>query len=171
LTEADIQPVKIDDATGIQAVISGDIDVRSGGGYTALTALSAGAKVLWTGKDVGFNGYSVLAFSPQVIADPVKGPLIADLTARLAKFFEWSKTHQDELVPVYVKANRFTEDQAKQRVQYVYEVVPVSPEIVTQQQQFADTLTAVGFLRRHVDAAQLYDDRYSSDVSKAVKVG
>jgi sulfonate transport system substrate-binding protein len=169
LTEADIQPVKIDDATGIQAVISGDIDVWSGGGYTALTALSAGAKVLWTGQDVGFNGYSVLASSPQVIADSVKGPLIADFTVRLARFFEWSKTHQSELVPVYVKANKFTEEQAKQRVQYVYDVVPVTPAIITEQQQFADTLTGVGFLRRHTDVAQLYDDRYSADVTKAIK--
>jgi sulfonate transport system substrate-binding protein len=171
LTEADIQPVKIDDATGIQAVISGDIDVWSGGGYTALTALSAGAKVLWTGQDVGFNGYSVLAASPQAIADPAKGPLIADLTVRLARFFAWSKVHQTELVPVYVKANKFTEEQAKQRVQYVYDVVPVSSAIVSEQQQFADTLTGVGFLRRHVDAGQLYDDAYSADVAKAVKAG
>lgn len=171
LTEADIQPVKIDDATGIQAVISGDLDVWSGGGYTALTALSAGAKVLWTGPDVGFNGYSVLASSPQAIADPVKGPLIADLTVRLARFFQWSKTHQEDLIPVFVKANKFTEDQAKARVQYLYEVVPVSPSIVTEQQQFADTLTQAGFLRRPVDVASLYDDRYSADVVKAIEAG
>lgn len=168
LTEADIQPVQIDDATGIQAIISGDLDVWSGGGYTALSALSAGAKILWTGQDVDFTGYSVLASSPRVINDDAKSPLVADLAVRLAKFFEWSKTHKEELIPVYVKANKFTEEQAAQRVQYVYDVVPVSPELVAEQQAFADTLTEAGFLRRPVDVAQLYDDRYSADVIKAL---
>jgi sulfonate transport system substrate-binding protein len=168
LTEKDITPVKIDDATGIQAVISGDLDVWSGGGYTSLTALSQGAKVLWTGQDVGFNGYSVLAASPTALDDATKGPLVKDLTVRLAKYFQWAKAHPTDLIPVYVKANKFTEDQAKTRAEYVYDVTTVTPALVEEQQKFADTLTDVGFLRRRVDVPQLYDDRFSTDVTKAI---
>lgn len=170
LISADVENVIIPNTAGAQAVANGDIDVWSSGGREAVAAIQAGAKLLWNGPDVGFTGLSVLAARSDILKNPEKSDLIGDFAERVARYHIWSQTNQDKLVPIYASASKYTEQQAKDRAQFCYNPLPVSPEVISREQDTADVLSAAGFLRSPLDVNALYDDRFSERVKSVVNV-
>lgn len=170
LSWTDIQPVAMTVADGAAAFAHGALDAWAIYGFPIQRAMATdGARILRTA--LGFlSGNYIVTAHRDAIADPVRADWIARYLRLTRKGYAWAAAHQQEWagivaheigVPVDYVADQF------RRKSDVYELRPVTPQVIASQQEVADVFTAAGLIPRKVNVRSLWDPRFNPVIKEA----
>jgi sulfonate transport system substrate-binding protein len=131
---------------------SGKIDTWATFGVYGIKAREAGARELVNGADGRTSGVGLLSASDEALSDPAKRAAITDLLRRIARAYEWGRTHRAEYIKAYAETNRVDEATATKLVDQGYgRLEPVSPSVQSALQEVSDTMSKIGSLPNRVD--------------------
>jgi sulfonate transport system substrate-binding protein len=169
LTPADIKPVILQDFTSLgTALANNQIDAASLPRANALGALAAGAKVIYTGAQVGVPGINTWAAPVAVLADPRKSAAIGDLLTRLVAFYAWYSKNPDAVTATLIKSVKQTATVAAYNASAGQSrFFPIDAALFKIEQPVAAALAAGGLTKSSVDVTLEYDDRYNALISAA----
>jgi sulfonate transport system substrate-binding protein len=169
LTPADIKPVILQDFTSLgTALANNQIDAASLPRANALGALAAGAKVIYTGAQVGVPGINTWAAPVAVLADPRKAAAIGDLLTRFVAFYAWYSKNPDAVSAALVKSVKQTPTVAAYNASAGQSrFFPIDDALFKIEQPVAAALAAGGLTKTSVDVTLEYDDRYNALISAA----
>jgi aliphatic sulfonates family ABC transporter substrate-binding protein len=142
---ADVQPVYLQPADAGAALRNGSVDAWSiWDPFFALAEAYPGVHVLTTAYGVAPSNNFFLASRSFATANPA---IVRDVIDEAQKVARWAQTHQAEYAQVLSDASGVDLDAEKKAVaRGDYDIVPLSPGIVKQEQAIADTFTTLGLL-------------------------
>ena len=177
LTFKDIQPVPLDPASGLAALMGGSVDALSNSAPYSRTAVARGFPILADGGSIvrGSLGALDATYNANVdsLKDPAKAAAMADYIARIDASFAWARAHPADWnqavstalnAPLAIVTASF-KDQENDVNSAAGPVVPAS---ITDEQDIADTFLAAGVFAKKVDAAATFTDQLNSQISAAI---
>lgn len=114
-------------------------------------------------------GFAYLVASDAALADPKRAELIRDLAARFARAIRFQREHPAKAAPFTAQqynTNAELAEQILRRTPSTY--APIDASIVAKHQEEADLFYKLGLIRKPVDAAKLFDNRFDQHVIKAL---
>ncbi len=127
-------------------------------------------RVLAYGGEPVTPGFSYLVASDKALADPEKAALIGDLVARFARAIRFQHEHPDKAAPFTARQYNTTPELAEQILRRAPSAhAAIDPSIVASHQKEADLFHRLGLIRKPVDAAKLFDNRYDQATIKALE--
>lgn len=157
LSWSDFDHVTLTPADALKAFDSGAVDAWSAKDpELSLETVPGKARILATGAGITADQWYEVA-SEQALANPAKKAAIKDFVERLARAELWRNSHVDAWSSTYAGLSGLPPDVAKAVVaRNLLQFVPVTADIVTQQQKQADELAAVGALPK-LDVTREFD--------------
>lgn len=150
-------------AAGLAAFSSGGVDawdIWSPFGEQAQA--QTGARVLVDGIGYG-SPYSFEVASQAALADPAKSDAIRSLLSLLWQAHVWANTHQSAWAAVWAQASGLPDSvMVKATADSAATPVPITPAVVTDEQQVSDAFTAAGLIPVRVDFQNFVDTRFNS---------
>lgn len=166
LSLKDIKPVQ---ATGFGTGLldKGSADAITIGEPYLTQALDAGkVRVLASGTPPNTPGFFYLVASDAALADPAKAKAIGDLVARAARATRWQRENPAKAAPALAK--RYNVDAAlaeKIIARAPASYAPINDAIIAAHQDEADLFFKEGLIRKKLDVAAIFDNRYDDIVA------
>ncbi|OUJ10505.1 ABC transporter substrate-binding protein [Acetobacter sp. DsW_063] len=167
LVLSDIQAAPMSATTARAAFSAGYLDGLISGNYVAqLMIEQTNARWLVTdaNSQAGWLSYFAISARIDALADPRKRAAIGDYLKREQKIWDWIGSNPDYYVRVMSRQTGISEQIFQKMIvarRSPIQVVPVSDQIIEQQQDVADTFLRAGCIPRRVDAGTLWDRTYS----------
>lgn len=171
LTWDDIEPVELQPADGLTALISGDIAAFAVFGNQIQANIDQGGKVLESAENI-LSGNYLWEASVIALEDPAKAAAIVDLLGRFEKTNEWIRNHYEDYAALKAEAFGYTDKQDfidylkdgdSQRPFHIRVTTEADLEAL---QDVSDTFFGIGLLEQQVDARLLYSNALEDDISK-----
>ena len=109
------------------------------------------AKALVTGTGYG-SPYSFAVASRAALADPARAAAIKDYLGLVAQAHAWATNHQSAWASVWAKASGLPDAvMVKAASDDSSLAVPITPAVITSEQQVSDAFTKAGLIPVHVD--------------------
>lgn len=164
----DVQQVNLPGPEAIAALEAGDVNAIVLVDPLLATALTGGDTRVVVNGSALLSGSTVLVATQQALVDASRARAIADLLARVKLALVWAREHAQAWAAVYASTYHLPMAAALQAVQRsATALVPIDRAAIAAQQLQADTFASIGLLKRHLDVAQEFDDRYNQDLFKA----
>jgi sulfonate transport system substrate-binding protein len=165
LTVKDVTVVNLQPAQAEAAFASGAVDAWDvWSPYIEQAEAQHGARVLVNGTSIGTT-YSFEVASRDALADPAKAAAIRAYLRLLDQAHAWAATHQSSWASVWAKATGLPDsvmtDAAKDSVATA---VPITPAVVSSEQQIANAFSSAGLIPAHVDFAKFSDTSFNNAV-------
>lgn len=162
---SDIQPTPLTQAAGRAAFSAGYLDAMVSGDYIAqLLIEETGAR--WLVSDISATCLSYFTISARKAAldDPARQAAIGDYLQREQKTWNWIAENPQNWSQVMARKTgipqRIYQKLAAAR-RHPVRIVPVTASVLQEHQAVADTFFSAGLVPHRVDAAALWDTRYS----------
>jgi sulfonate transport system substrate-binding protein len=134
------------------------------------TIAAGKVRVLAYGGEPNTPGFGYLVASDAALADPKRAALIGDFVTRVARSVQWQRRNVDKAALATAKAYNVTPQIAEKVLKRTpIRYTPIDPSVVAKHQQEADVFEKLGLIRKHVDAAKLFDNRYNALVAQVEK--
>lgn len=164
----DVDPVFLDSAAGLGALLSGQIDAWAGGGASFTRVQEAGGKVIaWSSEHT--DNFLVTTANNRSLEDPKLNAAIADFQARLIRNQQWTNTRKDEYAKVQAEVTKLPPATALAAVQAELPLryFQIDDDVVQRLQDEADLTREFGLTDARVTIADIVDDRYNDVVEAA----
>jgi sulfonate transport system substrate-binding protein len=155
-------------AEGLAALASGHVDAWDiWSPFVEQAEAQDHARLLVSG--VGFGSpYSFTVAGRGALADPAKAAAIRDYLKLLAQAHAWAATHQAAWAAVWAKATGLPASvMAKAAKDDAAQAVPITPAVITSEQQVSNAFTAAGLIPGHVDFSKFVDTAFNSTAGGA----
>jgi sulfonate transport system substrate-binding protein len=166
LSVHDVTLVYLQPAAGLAALTSGHVDAWDiWSPFVEEGESLDGATAIVTGQGYG-SPYSFTVASRAALADPAKAAAIRDYLTLLAQAHRWANTHLAAWAAVWAKASGLPLNvMTKAAADDYSSAVPITPAVVSSEQQVADAFTAAGLIPVHVNFSQFVDTAFNSTAS------
>jgi sulfonate transport system substrate-binding protein len=162
----DVDLVYLQPAEGLAALTSRHVDAWDiWSPFVEEGQTQDGARALVTGAGYG-SPYSFEVASRSALADPGKAAAIKDLLALLAQAHRWANSHQSAWASVWAEASGLplaTMTKATSDDSSV--AVPITPAVISSEQQVSDAFTTAGLIPDHVNFNDYIDTQFNAAVS------
>ena len=150
-------------ADGLAALASGHVDAWDiWSPFVEQAEAQDHARLLVSGVGYG-SPYSFTVASRGALADPAKAAASRDYLKLLAQAHAWAATHQAAWAAVWAKATGLPASIMTAAAKDDFAVaVPITPAIVTSEQQVSNAFTAAGLIPGHVDFSKFVDTAFNS---------
>jgi sulfonate transport system substrate-binding protein len=168
LTVHDVTLDYLQPAEGLAALASGHVDAWDiWSPFVEQAEAQDHARLVVSG--VGFGSpYSFTVAGRGALADPAKAAAIRDYLKLLAQAHAWAATHQAAWAAVWAKATGLpTSVMAKAAKDDAAQAVPITPAVITSEQQVSNAFTAAGLIPGHVDFSKFVDTAFNSTAGGA----
>lgn len=130
--------------------------------YTSQAEHDADARVLTTGKGV-VNGFVFQVASDQALEDKATKAALEDYVGRIAEAQTWSQTHKEEWAKAWAEETGLDEEitLAATRKREI-ELVPITQDVITSEQEMADAFAANGLVPGEFDVEPYFIDDFNS---------
>ncbi|QEO18164.1 ABC transporter substrate-binding protein [Acetobacter vaccinii] len=165
MTPDDIQPVPLSAAAGRAAFVGGYLDALISDDYVAELLMEESA-ARWLTSDISSGGLSFFAISARVGAmdDRIKSGLIEDYLVRERATWDWVAANPEAWSRI-MAAETAVPERIFRRLsagrQHAVKLVPVTQDMIREQQKAADLFFSEGSLPNRIDAESLWDLRFS----------
>ncbi len=168
LSVHDVTLVYLQPAEGLAALTSGHVDAWDiWSPFVEEGELQDGATPLVTGAGYG-SPYSFTVASRAALADPAKAAAIKDYLTIIAQAHAWANTHLSAWAAVWAKASGLpAATMAKASADSSAVAVPITPAVVSSEQQVSDAFTTAGLIPGKVNFADFVDTSFNSTASGA----
>ena len=155
-------------AEGLAALASGHVDAWDiWSPFVEQAEAQDHARLLVSGVGYG-SPYSFTVAARGALQDPAKAAAIRDYLKLLAQAHTWAATHQAAWAAVWAKATGLPATiMAKAAKDDAARAVPITPAVVTSEQQVSNAFTAAGLIPGHVDFSKFVDTAYNSTAGGA----
>jgi sulfonate transport system substrate-binding protein len=152
LSVHDVTLTYLQPAEGLAALTSGHVDAWDiWSPFVEQAEVQKNAKALVTGTGYG-SPYSFAVASRAALADPAKAAAIKDYLALVAQAHAWATNHQSAWADVWAKASGLPDAvMVKAASDDSSLAVPITPAVITSEQQVSDAFTKAGLIPVHVD--------------------
>ena len=163
LTVHDVSLDYLQPADGLAALASGHVDAWDiWSPFIEQAEAQDHARLLVSGVGYG-SPYSFTVAARGALADPAKAAAIRDYLKLLAQAHAWAATHQAAWAAVWAKATGLpTSVMTAAAKDDSALAVPISPAVVTSEQQVSNAFTAAGLIPGHVDFSKFVDTAFNS---------
>lgn len=150
-------------AEGLAALASGHVDAWDiWSPFAEQAEAQDHARLLVSGVGYG-SPYSFTVAARGALADPAKAAAIRDYLKLLAQAHAWAATHPATWAAVWAKATGLPASIMTAAAKDDFAVaVPITPAIVTSEQQVSNAFTAAGLIPGHVDFSKFVDTAFNS---------
>lgn len=133
--------------------------------YTSQAEHDADARVLTTGKGV-VNGYVFQVASDQALDDKATKAALEDYVGRIAEAQTWSETHKEEWAKAWAEETGLDDEitLAATRKREI-DLVPISHEVITSEQEMADAFAANDLVPGEFDVEPYFIDDFNSETT------
>jgi sulfonate transport system substrate-binding protein len=155
LSVHDVTLTYLQPAAGLAALSSGHVDAWDiWSPFIEQAEVQKNATALVTGTGYG-SPYSFAVASRAALADPAKATAIKDYLALVAQAHAWATNHQPAWADVWAKASGLPDTvMVKAASDSASLAVPITPAVITSEQQVSDAFTKAGLIPVHVDFSQ-----------------
>jgi sulfonate transport system substrate-binding protein len=155
LSVHDVTLTYLQPAAGLAALSSGHVDAWDiWSPFIEQAEVQKNATALVTGNGYG-SPYSFAVASRAALADPAKAAAIKDYLALVAQAHAWATNHQPAWADVWAKASGLPDTvMVKAASDSAALAVPITPAVITSEQQVSDAFTKAGLIPVHVDFSQ-----------------
>jgi sulfonate transport system substrate-binding protein len=155
LTVHDVTLTYLQPAEGLAALSSGHVDAWDiWSPFVEQAEVQDHARALVTGTGYG-SPYSFAVASRAALADPAKAAAISDYLELVAQAHAWATSHQSAWASVWAKASGLPDSvMTKAASDDAALAVPLTPAVITSEQQVSDAFTKAGLIPVHVDFNQ-----------------
>jgi sulfonate transport system substrate-binding protein len=155
LSVHDVTLTYLQPAEGLAALTSGHVDAWDiWSPFIEQAEVQKNARALVTGTGYG-SPYSFAVASRAALADPARAAAIKDYLALLAQAHAWATSHQPAWAAVWAKASGLPDTvMVKAASDDSSLAVPITPAVITSEQQVSDAFTKAGLIPVHVDFNQ-----------------
>ena len=162
----DVTLVYLQPAEGLAALTSGHIDAWDiWSPFLEEGELQNSATALVTGTGYG-SPYSFEVASRAALADPAKAAAIKDYLALVAQAHTWANTHLPVWAAVWAKASGLPLSTMQKAANDDYSTaVPITPAVITSEQQVSDAFTTAGLIPVKVNFSDFIDTAFNSTAS------
>ena len=168
LTAADIEPVDVPYKDRPQILRTGDLDVDVNGYEVSVTAESEGARVIATGKDIGYPNATAIVARTAIIEDPTTSAAVEDLLGRIVAYGAWWKDNIEENGKFLAEFISISEADGLLRARLNSTIViPVDDESIAAEQEIFDKVQPLGFAKHGADLELVHDTTYADAVKAA----
>lgn len=152
LSVHDVTLTYLQPAAGLAALTSGHIDAWDiWSPFIEQAEVQNNAKALVTGTGYG-SPYSFAVASRAALADPAKAAAIKDYLKLVAQARAWAASHQAAWAAVWAKASGLPGTvMVKAAGDATSLAVPITPAVITSEQQVSDAFTKAGLIPGHVN--------------------
>ena len=152
LSVHDVTLTYLQPAEGLAALSSGHVDAWDiWSPFVEQAEVQKNAKALVTGTGYG-SPYSFAVASRAALADPARAAAIKDYLALVAQAHAWATNHQSAWATVWAKASGLPDAvMVKAASDDSSLAVPITPAVITSEQQVSDAFTKAGLIPVHVD--------------------
>ena len=152
LSVHDVTLTYLQPAAGLAALTSGHVDAWDiWSPFVEQAEVQNNAKALVNGTGYG-SPYSFAVASRAALADPTKAAAIKDYLTLVAQARTWAATHQAAWAAVWAKASGLPDTvMIKAASDSASVAVPITPAVITSEQQVSDAFTKAGLIPVHVD--------------------
>jgi sulfonate transport system substrate-binding protein len=152
LSVHDVTLTYLQPAEGLAALTSGHVDAWDiWSPFVEQAEVQKNAKALVTGTGYG-SPYSFAVASRAALADPARAAAIKDYLALVAQAHAWATNHQSAWATVWAKASGLPDAvMVKAASDDSSLAVPITPAVITSEQQVSDAFTKAGLIPVHVD--------------------
>ncbi|HZR52036.1 MAG TPA: ABC transporter substrate-binding protein [Streptosporangiaceae bacterium] len=159
----DVTLVYLQPAEGLAALTSGHVDAWDiWAPFLEQAEGQYGATALVNGSGYG-SPYSFQVASRAALADPAKAAAIKDYLALIAQAHAWVNKHLSVWASVWAKASGLPLSIMQQAASDARAAaVPLTPAVISSEQQVSDAFTKSGLIPVHVNFANFTDTEFSS---------
>jgi sulfonate transport system substrate-binding protein len=152
LSVKDVTLTYLQPAAGLAALTSGHVDAWDiWSPFIEQAEVQNNAKALVNGTGYG-SPYSFAVASRAALADPARAAAIRAYLKLVAQARAWASTHQSAWAAVWAKASGLPDTVMMKAVADSASVaVPITPAVITSEQQVSDAFTKAGLIPVHVD--------------------
>lgn len=164
----DVTLVYLQPAEGLAALTSGHVDAWDIWSPFLEEAVNQdGATSLVTGTGYG-SPYSFTVASRAALADPAKAAAIKDYLALVAQAHEWANSHLSVWAAVWAKASGLPLSTMQKAASDDASLsVPITPAVVSSEQQVSDAFTQAGLIPVKVDFSNFVNTEFNSTAGGA----
>ncbi len=163
LTVHDVTLDYLQPADGLAALASSHVDAWDiWSPFVEQAEAQDHARLLVSGVGYG-SPYSFTVAARGALADPAKAAAIRDYLKLLAQAHAWAATHQAAWAAVWAKATGLPAAvMTKAAHDDAAVAVPITPAVVSSEQQVSNAFTAAGLIPGHVDFSKFVDTVFNS---------
>ncbi|MFF3645061.1 ABC transporter substrate-binding protein [Streptomyces sp. NPDC002564] len=163
----DIKVKYLQPADALAAFTSGKVDAWAvWDPYTSQVLHSKKGRVLTDGDGL-VNGLAFQAAAPGALKDKKKAAAVADYLERLRKAQDWVYKHPEAWAKVWAKDTGLPYEvalDAVKRTNGTRVPVAVDKNVITSEQEIADTFTELKLIPRRIDFGDFVDTRFNGDL-------
>ncbi|MEU6121772.1 ABC transporter substrate-binding protein [Streptomyces sp. NPDC047123] len=163
----DIKVKYLQPADALAAFTSGKVDAWAvWDPYTSQVLHSKKGRVLTDGDGL-VNGLAFQAAAPGALKDKKKAAAVADYLERLRKAQDWVYKHPEAWAKVWAKDTGLPYEvalDAVRRTNGTRVPVAVDKNVITSEQEIADTFTELELIPRRIDFGDFVDTRFNGDL-------
>jgi sulfonate transport system substrate-binding protein len=166
LTVHDVTLTYLQPAEGLAALSSGHVDAWDiWSPYIEQAEVQDGYRALVTGTGYG-SPYSFAVASRAALADPAKAAAISDYLKLVAQAHAWATSHLSAWGTVWAKATGLPDSvMAKAATDDAANAVPITPTVISSEQQVSNAFTAAGLIPVHVNFSDFIDTSFNDTAS------
>ena len=170
LSYKDVHISNLNVIAGATALETNNVDAASTSyPFVAQITQAGKGKVLKTGAGVT-KTLTYLTASDAALGDPGKEAAIADFISRFHKAELYLASHRALAASQYVQEYGVSPAVAAATVKVAQTVpTPITPAIISYQQQEADTFTQLGLISSKLNVSKIFDTRFNSAVEEFLK--
>jgi sulfonate transport system substrate-binding protein len=163
LTVHDVTLTYLQPAEGLAALTSGHVDAWDiWSPFIEQAEVQDNARALVTGTGYG-SPYSFAVASRAALADPAKAAAISDYLKLVAQAHAWASSHLSAWAVVWAKASGLPDPvMVKAAGDDASLAVPITPAVVSSEQQVSDAFTKAGLIPVHVNFSDYVDTSFNS---------
>jgi len=163
LSAHDVTLDNLQPAAGLAALAAGQVDAWDvWSPFAEQAEIQDHARLLVSGAGYG-SPYSFTVAARGALADPAKAAAIRDYLTLLAEAHAWAATHQAAWAAVWARATGLPANvmtrAARDDAAFA---VPITPAVISSEQQVANAFTAAGLIPGHVDFSNYVDNAFNS---------
>ena len=162
LTVHDVTLTYLQPAEGLAALSSGHVDAWDiWSPFIEQAEVQDNARALVTGTGYG-SPYSFAVASRAALADSAKAAAISDYLKLLAQAHAWATSHQPAWASVWAKASGLPDSvMLKAANDDASSAVPITPAVISSEQQVSDAFTSAGLIPVHVNFHDYVDTSFN----------
>ena len=162
LTVHDVTLTYLQPAEGLAALSSGHVDAWDiWSPFIEQAEVQDNARALVTGTGYG-SPYSFAVASRAALADSAKAAAISDYLKLLAQAHAWATSHQPAWASVWAKASGLPDSvMLKAANDDASSAVPITPAVISSEQQVSDAFTSAGLIPVHVNFRDYTDTSFN----------
>jgi sulfonate transport system substrate-binding protein len=160
-----VEPVPLVPPDALAAFQGGDVDAWAVWDPFAALAEEGGAERIATGAGL-VPGYGFQVARTGALDDPALAAAIGDFLRRYQAAAAWAVEHREEWSELYAQNTGLPTDVVESSFErFETTWVPITDQIVADQQEEADTFFDAGLIPEAIDVGQVFDTRYADQLA------